>query len=85
MNASPICDDAEQHESIVKVIKSAQLVTKCIGPFYQFGAKALRAAIDAGVDYADICDDYSAAREILGLDEEARRAGLTAVTSGFRR
>lgn len=39
----------------------------------------LRAAIKAGVNYVDICDDYDATVEQLKMDEEAKEAGIKAV------
>ncbi|MFW9993634.1 MAG: saccharopine dehydrogenase family protein [Candidatus Odinarchaeota archaeon] len=71
--------DANNPETIIKAIDDADVVLNCIGPFYKYAAVVLKAAIDAGKDYVDVCDDVDATREILELDVEARKAGITAV------
>jgi saccharopine dehydrogenase-like NADP-dependent oxidoreductase len=51
-----------------------------IGPFYKYERKVASACIEAGVNYVSICDDYDAAAEFMELDEEAKQAGVTAIT-----
>jgi saccharopine dehydrogenase-like NADP-dependent oxidoreductase len=57
----------------------ADLVLSLVGPYYRFGVPILRAAIETGTHYIDICDDWEPTLEMLELDEEARRAGVTAI------
>lgn len=57
----------------------ADVVLNAAGPFFLFGTTVLEAAIDARCDYIDICDDWEPTIELLGLDERAREAGVTAV------
>ncbi|MGX9293452.1 saccharopine dehydrogenase family protein [Tsukamurella paurometabola] len=54
-------------------------VLTTVGPFYRFGTAVLRAAIDTGTDYVDICDDWEPTLELLELDGAARAAGVCAV------
>ncbi len=73
--------DADDREALVRVLQGHDVAASALGPFYRFERKLIRAAIDAGVDYASVCDDYSAAEEVLReLDDEARDQGCVALT-----
>lgn len=72
--------DATKEDSLVEVLRGADAAVGCIGPFYKFAAPMARAAVKAGVNYVDICDDYGPIPEVLALDEEARKAGITVIT-----
>ena len=54
-------------------------VLTTVGPFYRFGAGVLRAAIETGTDYVDICDDWEPTLQLLELDGAARAAGVCAM------
>lgn len=71
--------DANDHDSLVKAMKDADAVASAIGPFYKYGVKVLKAAINAGVNFVDIDDDYDATRDSLELNDRAKRAGVTAI------
>ncbi|MEX2707184.1 MAG: saccharopine dehydrogenase NADP-binding domain-containing protein [Candidatus Freyrarchaeum guaymaensis] len=64
---------------LVLLMKSSDIVVSAIGPFYKYGVKIVKACIQAGVNFVDINDDYDATQEVLSLDEEAKKAGVTAV------
>jgi len=73
--------DANDHAALVGAMQGHDVAASALGPFYLFERKLVRAAIDAGVDYASVCDDYSAVEEVMdGLDEEARDQGCVAIT-----
>lgn len=74
--------DVTDFDALVKIIKESDLVVNTVGPFYKFGVHIIKAAIKAGTNYIDICDDYDATREALALDELARKAGIS-VCIGF--
>lgn len=57
----------------------ADLVLNTVGPYYRFGLRVLRAAIDTCTHYLDICDDWEPTVQMLELDAPARAAGVTAV------
>ena len=57
----------------------ADLVVNCAGPFYRYGPPTLQAAIEAGVDYLDVCDDLEPTQRMLALDAMARAAGVRAL------
>lgn len=61
------------------VLAGADLVVNCTGPYYTLGPVILDAAIAAGTDYLDICDDADATELLLQRDAAARAAGVTAL------
>ncbi len=71
--------DATDPASLAGVLVGADVVLNCVGPFYRFGPPILRAAIEAGVDYVDVCDDLAPTRTMLALDAAAREAGVKAL------
>ncbi|MBN2360459.1 MAG: saccharopine dehydrogenase NADP-binding domain-containing protein [Deltaproteobacteria bacterium] len=74
--------DAQQPESVVGLIRGSDVVFGYVGPFYVFEKKLARCAIDAGVPYVSISDDYDAYLDVVILDESARAAGVKILT-GF--
>lgn len=71
--------DISDSEALAKALADVDIVLNCAGPFYRFGREVLSAAISAGTDYLDICDDWEPTLEMLELDDAAREAGVTAV------
>lgn len=71
--------DAATPESVRELVAGAGVVVNCIGPFYRFGPPILRAVIEAGVPYVDVCDDLSATNSMLELDDAAKQAGVAAL------
>lgn len=71
--------DATSAASLHAAIAGADVVLNCVGPFYRFGPPILRAAIEAKVDYVDVCDDLAPTVTMLGLDEAAKAAGISAL------
>lgn len=72
--------DATNPESLVQVMQGADAAVGCIGPFYRFGLVMAQAAVEAGVNYVDICDDYSPVTGILALHHAAQAKGITLIT-----
>lgn len=74
--------DATDPQSITDAIAGADVVFNAVGPFYRFGMPIIRAAIAAGVNYVDVCDEFDVAEQLVGatdLDEAARAAGVSVV------
>ncbi len=71
--------DIEDGAALRALLEDADAVLNTVGPFYRFGEPVLRAAIDTGTHYFDICDDWEPTLAMLSLDGEARTAGVTAV------
>lgn len=71
--------DAMDFQSCRDAIADCDLVLNCVGPFYSTVKTILTAAIEAGINYVDICDDPDVTLEILEMDEAAKKAGVTAL------
>lgn len=73
--------DVENPVELRRSMKSVDIVVNCVGPYYRYGINTIKAAIETGVKYADICDELIAAKEIMKLDAAAKKAGTTVLTS----
>lgn len=73
--------DVENPDDLKRSMKNADVVVNCVGPYYEHGVNTIKAAIASGVKYADICDELVAAKEIVKLDSEAKKAKTTILTS----
>lgn len=71
--------DADDGGSLRKAMAGASVILNCVGPFYRYGPPILEAAIEAGIDYVDICDDMDATEAMLELDGKAKKAGISAL------
>ena len=71
--------DVTDESALRALLEPADLVINTVGPFYRFGTRVLKAAIDSRTHYVDICDDVEPTIEMLALDDSARAAGITAV------
>ena len=76
---SAIRFDAMDPQSIKNAIQGCDLVLNCVGPFYKSVKQILRAVIESGINYVDVCDDVDVTLEILEMDEEAGKAGISAL------
>lgn len=72
--------DIYDHDGLVRLIRGYDVAINCAGPFYLTAGKATKAAIEARVDYIDICDDVEGTQQTIALDQEARKAGVTVIT-----
>ena len=61
-------------------LAGAALALNFAGPFYTGSDTIARAAVAAGCDYVDICDDVEGIGPVLALDAEAGAAGATLIT-----
>jgi saccharopine dehydrogenase-like NADP-dependent oxidoreductase len=78
-NAVAEAIDVTDRAALVHRLGRCDLVLNCVGPFFRFGPSILAAAMEAGTDYLDICDDPVPTRTMLALSDRAGRAGVTAV------
>lgn len=73
--------DANDHPGLVTALQGYDVAASALGPFHLFEAKLVRAAVEAGVDYASICDEWEAAGAVIDeFHEQARAQGVTIVT-----
>jgi len=72
--------DANDHNSLVEAMRGYDVAASALGPFYLFEAKLVAAAVEAGVQYASICDDWLAADQAVAqFSDEARKKGVMAI------
>ncbi len=71
--------DASKSDSLRAAMAEVDVVMNAVGPFYHFGDRVLRAAIDTKTHYVDICDDWEPTLAMLELDVAAREAGVVAL------
>jgi len=67
------------HTELLALMRQADLVMNCVGPFFRFGVPVLTAAIEAGLDYLDICDDPEPTKAMHELHDQAKEAKITAI------
>src|SRR5659263_664333 len=73
--------DATDHGGLVAAMKGQDVVASALGPFFLFETRLVKAALEAGVDYISICDDWSAAQDtIIRFDQPARSMGHKVIT-----
>ncbi len=77
--ATAISLDITDTASLKAALANADIVLNTVGPFYRFGRPVLEAAIEAGVHYADINDDWEPTVDMLTLHDAAVAAGVIAV------
>jgi saccharopine dehydrogenase (NAD+, L-lysine-forming) len=76
----PVVVDVTNAEGAARAFAGADVVVCCAGPFHEIEVSAASAAIQAGVPYVSLCDEYGVFQEVRELDESARRAGVTVVS-----
>ncbi len=69
--------DVLDMNSLLPAIRDVDLVVNCTGPYYLLGPPVVKAAITAGKNYIDFCDDIAAHEEMIKWDQEAKNKGLT--------
>lgn len=75
--------DVNDHAGLVGAIREVDVVINCAGPFYKTAVAVARAAVEAKVNYIDICDDYEAVPILFSdaaIDKAAKEAGVTVLT-----
>jgi saccharopine dehydrogenase (NAD+, L-lysine-forming) len=72
--------DATDDRSLLKSLEHADIAINCIGPFYKFAPRILKAAITKGINYVDVCDDYDITEKLLDdYHTMAQNAGSTCI------
>lgn len=69
--------DATKHEDLVKVLKDADVAINAVQ--YYYNLNIMKACLEAKVHYIDFGGLFHMTREQLKLDEDFKRANLTAV------
>ncbi|MHB9073639.1 MAG: saccharopine dehydrogenase family protein [Desulfobaccales bacterium] len=71
--------DVTNRSELVALMRQADVVMNCVGPFFRFGVSVFKAALEAGIDYLDICDDPEPTKAMHELHNRAQAAGITAI------
>ena len=69
--------DICQLDVLIEVLKDYKIVINNIGPYFEFGDWVPRAAINAGINYIDICDDHDVTFNLLNLHNYVEKENLT--------
>ncbi len=74
--------DLNDHDELVERLKKVDIVINCAGPFYKTAVPVAHAAVEAKVNYIDICDDYEATSKLFSseIDHLAKEAGIIVLT-----
>ena len=74
--------DVNAHDDMVTAFKDADIVINTAGPFYKTAVPVAKAAVEAGKNYIDICDDYEGTEILFNseIDKLAKEAGITVLT-----
>jgi lysine 6-dehydrogenase len=74
--------DVNDHDGMVNAFKEIGVAINCAGPFYKTAVPVAKAAVEAKVNYIDICDDYEGTEILFNseIDKMAREAGITVLT-----
>jgi saccharopine dehydrogenase-like NADP-dependent oxidoreductase len=71
--------DITDETALRATLREADVVLNAVGPYFRFGPPVLEAAIGAGCDYLDLCDDPEPTVAMLEMSAEAERVGIRAV------
>ncbi|MGO9569190.1 MAG: saccharopine dehydrogenase family protein [Desulfomonilaceae bacterium] len=74
--------DVNDHDGMVNRFREIDVVINCAGPFYKTAVPVAKAAVEAKVNYIDICDDFEGTEILFNseIDKMAREAGITVLT-----
>ncbi len=65
--------DANNHNELVNILKSYDVLINCIGPNFKYATLIANAAIDANINGVDICDDSDPTMDLFNLNEKESR------------
>jgi len=80
-----IVADAEQPDSLARMACAAKVVITTVGPYTYYGEPLVKACVEAGTDYVDLCGEVLFMYQMIDkYDEAARSSGARIVFScGF--
>ena len=65
--------------NLEKIMNDHDVVLNTTGPFFKFGEPILKTAIKCKCHYLDICDDWEPTIDMLKLNDEAKKNGVSAI------
>ncbi|MCY3413824.1 MAG: saccharopine dehydrogenase NADP-binding domain-containing protein [Candidatus Heimdallarchaeota archaeon] len=79
LGISAVHVDVNDKVSLTQALSGANVVVNCVGPYFLFAKKIMEVAIELGMNYIDVNDDYDATVEVLELHDKAKEKGLSMV------
>lgn len=71
--------DVRNEGALRNALSAHDIALNTTGPFYRFGVPILRAAIETGTTYLDVCDDVEPTLEMIQHDRLARSTNARAI------
>tara|TARA_B100001057_G_scaffold264564_1_gene264754 strand:- start:552 stop:1703 length:1152 start_codon:yes stop_codon:yes gene_type:complete len=71
--------DIRDFQSLKMEMSKVDIVVNTTGPFFKYAEPLLKAAIQTSTHYFDICDDWEPTEKMLQMNEEAKKANITAI------
>lgn len=71
--------DVTDAPALRAVLEECDVVLNAVGPYYRFGVPILRACLEAGRNYVDVCDDWAPTLAMLELHALAQEKDVTAI------
>ncbi|BFM14813.1 saccharopine dehydrogenase family protein [Maricurvus nonylphenolicus] len=70
--------DVTDSSALINQMRLVDVVANFVGPFFRYAEAVVSAAIEAGINYVDICDDTKPTIELMDKYHEAAKAkGIT--------
>lgn len=77
--------DSNQPSSIEEMVGGAEVLLTTVGPYQLYGSDVVRACVEAGTDYVDLCGEPAWMHEMIGAHHEtaAARGARIVFSTGF--
>lgn len=75
----PATIDTVDRDALIAACRRVDVVVSCAGPAHETEAAAAGAAVEAGVSYVSLCDDYDASATVAALDRRAHEADVVVI------
>lgn len=69
----------DNRTEMISLLSDFDMVFNSIGPYTLYGKYILEIALEAKVDYLDVCDDYDVTQELLEMDIISKTANISAL------
>ncbi len=66
--------DSGSQDSIDAMVKSTDVLLTTVGPYQLYGSDVVKACVDAGTDYVDLCGEPAWMHEMIGKYNDAAKA-----------
>lgn len=66
--------DASDYGSVVAMVENTEVLLTTVGPYQLYGSDVVKACVDAGTDYVDLCGEPGWMHEMIEQHQEAAKA-----------